>query len=372
MASEQFQIHEVVQTATRFAARHIEPVAMDADHGDPCFPEDVFHRGIEAGFDRFILPEDAGGYGFQMVDLCTLIRTLAQTCAGHAMVFGVHAASIRSLFDAGGAHCAERIERVISSGRPIGVCVPDPLSYSDFESSLIVSPGDDEEFQRGGGSAWTINAHPSGWFLAFAKTSREIPVALLFQSSQETGGPGEPEFTLGLRSMPVAELTPSRDGVSRSDIIAEGEEALWFYKSLLCNLSVVTAAAACGLMEKAFKKALRYAKERYQGGKNIIDHSHLRGILGEMSSGVTASVGSVFHTASQPFDTIAAMGTKVFVTEQGVKICTHAVQILGGYGYMRDYGLEKAMRDAAVLALLPISNARAELLITALEKEALS
>jgi alkylation response protein AidB-like acyl-CoA dehydrogenase len=97
----------------------------------------------------------------------------------------------------------------------------------------------------------------------------------------------------------------------------------------------------------------------------------VRSILGAMSAGVTASSGAVLHAASRPDDDLAAMGTKVFVTDCAVKTCSDAVQILGGYGYMREYGLEKAMRDAAVLALLPISNARTRLLIAAREKQIL-
>ena len=100
-------------------------------------------------------------------------------------------------------------------------------------------------------------------------------------------------------------------------------------------------------MTSVLKKALRYAGERYQGGKMIIDHSHVRNILGRMRADAIASWGAVSHLAAQDPDHVAALGTKVSVTESAVKVCTDAVQILGGYGYMRDYGLEKAMRDAA-------------------------
>jgi alkylation response protein AidB-like acyl-CoA dehydrogenase len=103
----------------------------------------------------------------------------------------------------------------------------------------------------------------------------------------------------------------------------------------------------------------------------IIDHSHIRNILGRMKADAVTCWGAVSHLAEEETDLVAALGTKVSVTESAVRVCTDAVQILGGYGYMRDYGLEKAMRDAAVLSLLPVSNARAELLITAIEKERL-
>lgn len=372
MQADQHMVSEVEQTAAKFASRHIEQAAMDADHSDPRFPDEVFAHGIEAGFDRFVLPENAGGYGFQMSELCSLVKTLAQTCAGHAMVFGVHAAVIKSLFDSGGQHSGSLLEQIFSSGRPVAVTIPEPVSFNDFDTDLTASKQDSEHILLSGQAGLAINRAPSGFFVVFARNPDGHPLALLLQEKQETFGHGESELTLGLRAMPMAELTLDRHLVPRSSVIAQGDEAADFYRFLLGNLSLVASAAAAGLMSRAYSKALEYAAARYQGGKMIIDHSHLRAILGAMSAEAMASSGSVFHSATRPSDTLFALGTKVKVTQGAVKTCTNAVQVLGGYGYMRDYGLEKAMRDAAVLSLLPVSNARAELLITANEREKFS
>lgn len=370
MPSDPFQVKEVEQTAAKFAARHIEPVAMEADHAEARFPGEVFARGVEAGFDRFLLPEDAGGYGFHMAELCALVRTLAGTCAGHAMVFGVHAAAVGSLFDAGGPDRMDLLARVLDSDRPVGIVMPEPISFSDFETGLTASPGGGEESHRlAGRGGLAINAEPSGWLVTFVRDSDGTPLSLLLRSDDGTLMPGGPEPTLGLRAMPMAELNVAGQMATPSRVVAEREQAVRLYGSLVNNLCMVVAAAATGLMRSALAKALAYAGERYQGGRMIIDHSHLRGILGEMSAAVTASEGALLHASSRPAGPLAALGTKVSVTECAVKTCTDAVQILGGYGYMRDFGLEKAMRDAATLALLPVSNARAELLIAELEKE---
>ena len=360
----------MVHTAVKFAQRHIAPVAMDTDHADPRFPEEVFGHGIQAGFDRFILPEAAGGHGFQPVDLCALVKTLAESCAGHAMVFGVHAAALKALFDAATPKSALIVDQVLSSQRPLAVAIPEPISWNDFEATPRATRG--ETFQLFGKGLLAVNAAASGWFLLFAKTADGTPLVLLSPANNETLSPGEPEPTLGLRAMPICALKLEGHSVQDTQVVAEGSRALLLYRSLLSSLCMVTAAASCGLMNSALKKALRYAGERYQGGKRIIDHSHVRNILGRMRADAIASWGAVSHLAAQDPDPVAALGTKVSVTESAVKVCTDAVQILGGYGYMRDYGLEKAMRDAAVLSLLPVSNARAELLITAIEKERLA
>ena len=120
MPSDRDLVREVERTAARFAARHIEPVADEVDHGEPAFPGEVFGHGLEAGFDRFVLPESVGGQEFGLEALCSLVGTLAQTCAGHAMVFGTHAAALRGLHDVLG-DAEGMLEPVLSAGRPIAV-----------------------------------------------------------------------------------------------------------------------------------------------------------------------------------------------------------------------------------------------------------
>lgn len=360
---------EVVQTAARFAARHVAPVAADADHDPPRFPEEVFAAGIAAGFDRMALPESAGGHGFGTADLCALMKTVAETCAGHAMVFAVHAAALKSLFDAGGPESRGILESLLASQQPIAVSVPEPLAWNDFETPLNAVRGQGGLHRISGQSALAFNASPSGWFLLFARTSDGMPLAFLSRDEERTLVQGAPEQTLGLRVMPVCDVRLEAHPVTQQNVLAQGERAIGFYRALISNLCLVTAAVACGVIESSFRKALTYARERYQGGKMIIDHSHLRGILGRMSAGATASRGALFHAAAQRVDDLTALGTKVYVTGHAVRATTDAVQILGGYGYMRDFGLEKVMRDAAVLSLLPVSNDRAELLVAAMEKE---
>ncbi len=363
-------MNELVQTASKFASRHIAPDAMETDHFDPRFPEEIFAAGIEAGFDRFILPESAGGSGFAPADLCALVKTIAESCAAHAMVFGIHAAALKALHGAGMPTSASLVQKILQSGRPVAVAIPDPSSSADFDCALMAMQGKGLFLSGDGGLA--VNGSPSAWFVLFAKTPDGTPVAMVSTSNPKTLVPGEPEFALGLRAMPICTVKTDNHPVQEGDVIAIGPEAVAFYRSLISDLCMVAAFASCGLMSAALKMAVKYAGERYQGGRMIIDHSHMRTLLGRMKADAVSSWGAASHLAAENPDLVAALGTKVSVTESAVRLCTDAVQVLGGYGYMREYGLEKLMRDAAVLSLLPLSNARAELLITAIEKEALA
>lgn len=364
MANEMDTAREVALTAKTFAARHIEEIKGEVDNASPAFPDEIFALGVEAGFDKLALSEAAGGHGFGMLELVALVETLSKSCAGHAMVFGVHAAAMKTLADALGNDAQPLLERIYQSGRPIAVSMVEPASDGGFHSDLVVSE-QGGEFVVPGGTPPAINAAPGAHLILFAKTTDDEPAVLLMEETDQL----TLEPCLGLKAMPIAQVSFDNRIAPRSSIIAEGASALRLYRLLLGKLCTVTAAAASGIMRSACDQAYEYAAGRYQGAKMIIDHSHLRNILGAMSTSALTASMTVRQAASLKADDPAVLATKVKMTDNAVQTCTDAVQILGGYGYMKDYGLEKAMRDAAVLSLLPISNPRIELLIASLEKD---
>ena len=366
MSVEARRLAEVEQTAERFAARHLAPTAAEVDHADPAFPATAFAQGLAAGFDRFMLPESAGGYGFTLEELGVLVAALARTCAGHAAVFGVHTAIVAAIHETRGP-TADLLAMVLSAGQPLAVALPEPLSPHDFESEVVV----DVARRVKGRAGLAINVAPHGFAVAFAKDEANAPLAFLAPADQSGVAVGPAEFALGLRAMPLAELSFADRPLPAARVIGAGDAAIAFYRTLLRYLAFAVSAAALGTMQAARRQALAYMAQRYQGGRMIVDHSHLRNMLGAMTAAEIAAAGAVARAAERP-DLLTALGVKAYVTDAAARLSADAVQLLGGYGYMRDYGLEKRMRDAATLALLPISNPRAELLLAAMEKETLS
>lgn len=358
------EISQQVQlSASRFARREIAPVAAQVDHHDAPSPSRVFASGLAVGLDRCILPEEAGGYGFTPRDLCELVTGLARACPGHAMVFGVHAAAVRGLWETGET-AGTCVERVLAGAKPLAVAFPEP-DRGGFASEVRCVEAEEGELQLRG-RCLAANSDEASPALLFAHDAGGLPRALVLFGEDASG---TREAVLGLRAMPIRALRFEAQRVPAAGLVAEGEPATQLHRRLLRSLSLVTAAAAQGVMTSALQLALDYANQRYQGGKQIIDHTHLRTILGSMIAKQASGRGAIDGAASRLDDPHAALATKVTLTEDALQLCTDAVQILGGYGYTRDYGLEKAMRDAAVLALLPVSNARIELLLAESHRE---
>jgi alkylation response protein AidB-like acyl-CoA dehydrogenase len=361
-------LREIENTATKFAARHIEPVCAESDHAGPSFPSEIFRLGVEAGFDRFLLPEEFGGHGMGMPELCVLVKTLARTCPGHAMVFGIHAACLKSILDSAGEGRNRLIGAMTGAGRPIAVTLPEALSLSDFDCALSAKKSADG-YVLDGGAGMLVGVSGDGFSVCLAKAVDGAPVAALVRLGGTEGAPSPaPEPALGLRAAPMAALELKEYKVPAQWVIGEGGAAIKFFGTLMTNLCLVSTAAAAGAASDALHKASRYAAERYQGGRMIIDHSHMRSIIGGIATACNAASAVVSGSAGEGASASEVLSAKIVSTGGAVKACIDAVQVLGGYGYMREYGLEKLMRDAAVLSLIPFSNARAELMLAEIEK----
>ena len=367
MQVDRCAIEQVMRTGAQFADRCFADNVLDIDHAGEGLSKRTLDEGIEAGFHNVVLPENAGGGGFDMPELCALVSTLAERCAGHAMVFGIQAAVLRSLNDTLGTDTALSVSRLLPDGAPIGVCLCEPDGDEGFETGLSVVC-DRDEVKLAGSPGVAVNGGAAGHVLAFARQPHGAPTALLIDGRQVTC---ESHQTLGLRAMAMTTLQFDGETAPDARHLADGETVTLLYRNLARNLCLVCASAAAGLMTKAHAVAFEYAAQRYQGGSMIIEHSHLAELLGHMQAQV-ATAGAAAPTASESADDALAIATKIRVSSAAAEVCTDAVQVLGGYGYMRGFGLEKAMRDAAVLSLIPFSNCRASLLLTDIEKRRLA
>lgn len=358
MSREQRQ--HVREMAERFAQRHIAPLVEHSTADTDGAISALFQAGQAAGFDRIALDEDSGGFGFGLPELCILTATLAETSASFAMRFAIQAAVVTTL---NSRFCELEIEIEI----PLGLVLGEPTSMNDFDHLTSVDIEGDVLVPKNLGPMLAVNAAAGEDVLWCTKDVHGSAVLLLIDPA-EMGWSLNRETSLGLDAMPVGFLQPV-DGRATAgwQVLERGKAAHELYGGLFANLCLVSAAVASGLAKNAHQRALAYAAARYQGGQQIIDHSHLRTILGAMAADGAVAQTAVLGAATD-FSHRQALATKISISDRCVKVCTDAVQLLGGYGYMKDYGLEGAMRDAATLSLLPMSNARAELLLAAVDR----
>jgi len=353
MAERDEMLEQLRSNFRKFGQQHVEPHQAEIDHADPAYQSEFFEAAVRAGFERCALSEELGGAGLGLAALLALAQELGRICAGHAAALGLHAAGLSAL----AAVAEPAAQRVLASGRPLALQLPEPLGLDALDTQLKL----DEQGRVAGPAGLCLNVAPGGLLLAFALDCSGALAALLIKPDRSA----EPERTLGLRALNMAELTLAAD--STVQIAAQGAAALALYHDLLRRICLVCCAVGSGLMSAAYEQALRYASERYQGGCMIIEHSHMQEIL----SGMAAAQGvhsTVLTNLGDAVDLRQALALKIESGEAALRLAADAVQVLGGYGYMRDYGMEKRLRDAETLALLPLSTPRAALLLAALER----
>jgi len=351
MMNPSSELREFQRTARRFAEREIAPHALEWDDHPQNFPWEALQKGAEAGLLSFHLP----GPGESeppfpgLMPAAVLIEELAAACAGTAAILSGHLLATWALFQAeeAGARFLEPLLASLSAEKPALAA----LAWQEVEPERLMSTA------TPAGSAFILNGRKR--LVRSGNLAQVVVVSV--QESSAAGGKGSAlavvpagaagfsvekvERTLGWRICPMAELLFEDCRIPAENLIARGrgEEIM---EGALAYASVMSAAAAIGATSGAAETALRYAADRYQGGKMIIEHDAVAEMLANMEVRLHAARSSLWQAcaASRPARAELA-AAKVFASEAGVDACLDAVQVLGGYGYMHEYGQEKRLRD---------------------------
>jgi len=358
--------------AERFAKKELEPKALDHDH----YPYGEFNSAAlktaqETGLLNLILPEALGGAGQGMAALAVVLAALAEADAGFASVIFVHALAQAAIAKWADKQTAEKCLR--QAGGP-----PALLAFPAYAPPAELPLGVKAEKNHGG---FLLNGKFN--FLPLAPIAQNLIVSAeistgkpgLFLLGKDTEGLklSAPVLSLGLHSCPIADVELNRVEAGPEDLLAGEGRASAEYPGLCAGFGGPHAALSLGVLAGSYKAAVSFARDRYQGGKQIIDHDQVRLMLANMAVLLEVSAASCLSAgrAADAGNFSAAMAASAFVTDAVTRAATDGVQCLGGYGYMHDYGQEKRMRDAKQIQAMfgPSTLKRLELLAKNLSED---
>jgi len=340
------------RTARRFAEREIAPSALEWDDHPDRFPWEAMRKGGEAGLLSFHLPA-AGETEPAFPGLlppAILIEELAAACAGTAMIFAGHLLATWTLFQAEGSGASRFLAPLLESPAAERPALAG-LAWQETEPGRIMT------IATATAQGWAVNGRKrlvrsgnlAGLVLVMVQVASEPEPKGLGLAVVPAGSPGfsveKVERMLGNRICPMAELLFEDCRIPPENLIARGraEEIL---EETLALASGLSAAAAIGATRGAFETALRYAGERYQGGRIIIEHDAVAEMLANMEVRLHAARAGLWQACAEAKPSRAELAkAKIFASEAGVDSCLDAVQVLGGYGYMHESGQEKRLRD---------------------------
>jgi len=354
LTDEQRMVREV---ARDFAEREVRPIAQEIDR-DARFPHETIKRMGELGLMGILAPERWGGAGGDTVAYAVAMEEIARVCGSHAVVMSVN----NSLFcDPIGKYGTdaqrERFLRPVASGHEIGCfALTEPQAGSDATNQHTLARRESDHYVVNGRKVFVTNGREASAALVFvqtdqAKGSHGIS-ALLIEKSRPGFLVPKTEEKLGIRASDTAEFVFEDCRVPVENRLGEEGQGFKIAMSSLDGGRIGIAAQALGLAVGAYERALAYARERKSFGVPIGQHQMVQWMLADMAVAIEGARLLVWQAASlkdagRPFSTQSAMA-KLFAAEMAMKVTTDAVQVHGGYGFIREYEVERFFRDAKI------------------------
>jgi alkylation response protein AidB-like acyl-CoA dehydrogenase len=354
------------ERAREVAEKYVRPLAVKYDRLQE-YPWEIKDAIQEAGLFGVWIPKEYGGQGGGVLNLCIVIEELARACGGVGVLFAVNALGSFPILVGGTEEQKQKwLPQIASGAKLIAFCLSEKFAGSDAGSLRTPAVQDGDYWVIDGEKKWTTNGGPADLYTVFcctdpASKSRRISAFLV-----EKGTPGfsigKVEDKMGIRCVPVVETVFENCRVHKSQLL--GGEAGMGFKHAMQTLDLArpgVAAQAVGLAQGALEYAQVYASRRKQFGAPISSFQMVQKMLADMATR-TEAARQLVHTAARALDAgatntnkIAAM-CKLFATDTAMEVTTNAVQIFGGYGYMRDYPIEKYMRDAKITQIYEGTN----------------
>lgn len=361
LTDEQKQIQDMTR---KFAQNEIRPVAPQIDR-DPVhpFPRELMNKMAQNGFFDMFIPKEYGGIGADYLTMCIVSEELGVGDAGIAVSLLESLAIVKPLVDFGTEEQKKRFLPVLADkgeAKLCGLAVTEPGHGSDIATLDTTAVLDGDYYILNGSKRFITNAGIAYLYLVFAMTDKakgpKGQSAFLLTDDTPGLSIGKVEDKMGHRTCQNAELILEDAHVPKENLLGkEGDGFKVCMVTFDLTRPVYSGAVAVGLARAAYEYALQYSKEREQFGKPIFAQQAISFKLAEMATLIEAArllVWRACWTLDQgAVATKYVSMSKFFSAEIVMKVTTDAVQVLGGYGYMRDYPVEKYMRDAKIFQI---------------------
>ncbi|MFI8828641.1 acyl-CoA dehydrogenase family protein [Streptomyces sp. NPDC053431] len=336
------------------------------------YPEGLFATLGGTGLLGLPYPEEFGGGGQPYEVYLQVLEELAARWAAVAVATSVHTLACHPLHSFGTAEQKERWLPEMLAGKLIGgYSLSEPQAGSDAAAlACKAERTEDGAYRVTGNKAWITHGGKAGFYALFARTAPGSHGISCFLAPGATEGLsfGKPERKMGLQAVPTTSAHWDGALIEADRRIGDEGQGLQIAFSALDSGRLGIAACATGLAQAALSAAVAYANERTTFGRKIIDHQGLGFLLADMAAAVDAARATYLDAArrrdlGRPFSRQAS-AAKLIATDTAMKVTTDAVQVLGGYGYTRDFPVERYMREAKIMQIFEGTNQIQRLVIS--------
>ena len=359
--------HEALREAIRPVCENkIAPHAADVDEKSR-FPQEALDALTEAGLAAPHVPEEYDGAGIDALGTCIVIEEVARVCCSSSLIPAVNKLGSLPVILGGGEEIKRKYLPPLGRGEAMfSYGLSEREAGSDTASMRTKAKKDGDDWILSGQKAWITNAGVSEYYTVLAVTDPEGQrgrnvSAFVVEKSDEGFSFGEPERKLGIKGSPTRELHFDNVRLPGDRIIGAEGEGLKIALRTLDHTRVTIGAQAVGIAQGALDQATAYVKERKQFGKAIAEFQAIQFMLADMAMKVETARQMVYVAAakSERGDsdlTFFGAAAKCFASDVAMEVTTDAVQLLGGAGYVKDFPLERMMRDAKITQIYEGTN----------------
>ncbi|ACK95541.1 acyl-CoA dehydrogenase AcdA [Bacillus thuringiensis] len=350
--------HEMIRKMVRdFAKNEVAPTAAERDEEER-FDRELFDQMAELGLTGIPWPEEYGGIGSDYLAYVIAIEELSRVCASTGVTLSAHTSLAGwPIFKFGTEEQKQKFLRPMAEGKKIGAYgLTEPGSGSDAGGMKTIAKRDGDHYILNGSKIFITNGGIADIYVVFALTNPESKQrgtsAFIVESDTPGFSVGKKESKLGIRSSPTTEIMFEDCRIPVENLLGEEGQGFKVAMQTLDGGRNGIAAQAVGIAQGALDASVEYARERHQFGKPIAAQQGIGFKLADMATDVEAARLLTYQAAwleseGLPYGKESAM-SKVFAGDTAMKVTTEAVQVFGGYGYTKDYPVERYMRDAKI------------------------
>jgi acyl-CoA dehydrogenase len=355
LTDEQQDLREL---AHDFAEKEIRSVAWELDR-DGAWPQAIIDKAHEVGLMNTHAPEEYGGAGLNCMDGCVIEEELSWGCSGVQTSLGANGLASAPVL-LGGSEDVKReyFEDLTGSAKLASFCLTEPDAGSDVSGMRTRATRKGDKYVLSGSKCFITNGSYADWFVVYAKTDPQAGhrgISAFLVPRDDTVIVDKKEDKMGQRASNTATITFNDTEVDASYLLGEENKGFKLAMMVLDRTRPGVAAMATGISRAAFEMATNYAKERVQFGVPIAMHQAIQFMLADMATKVHLSRLATWNSAvlldQGRRNTLESSHAKRYAADSAMEVTTDAVQIFGGYGFIKEYKIEKLMRDAKIMQL---------------------
>ncbi len=352
------ETHDLIrQTARQFAQEEILPSVIERDKSAQ-FPTEIIKKLGELGFMGMMVSPDWGGSGLDAVSYVIAMEEISKVDASVGVVMSVNNSLVCWAIESfGNDEQKEKFLRPLATGEKLGAfCLSEPEAGSDATQQHTSAALENGNWVINGTKNWITNGTTADVYLVMAQTDRDKKhkgiTCFIVERDRQGFEPGLKEDKLGIRSSDTCSIGLTNVTVPPENILGEAGRGFNIAMEVLNGGRIGIAAQALGIAQGAFERALEYSTQRKAFGKPIADLQAIQFKLAEMSVKIEASRLMILRAATmkdkhERFVKEAAQA-KLLASKTAVEVALEAIQIHGGYGYVREYHVERMLRDAKI------------------------